>query len=60
MSCFDNMGTIECEVHPLLQGLLDKERYLEVTRALLDQLRADARLDSLTTAIDGQRLLAAA
>ena len=44
----------------LLQGVLPRDQYLEITAALMDELRADSRLTELTSAIDGARLLAAA
>lgn len=44
----------------VLQGALDSESYRRAAGALMEQLRADARLDELTQAIDGDRLLLAA
>jgi len=44
----------------LLQGVLPTKRYQEVVAALTDELKRDARLHTLTQAIDGVRLLSAA
>lgn len=44
----------------LLQGVLDREQYLQAAGALMDELHGDPRLEELSQAIDGDRLLAAA
>ncbi len=44
----------------VLQGVLDRDRYRAAAAELMDALRADPRLDTLTSAIDGERLLLAA
>ena len=44
----------------LLQGVLDRERYRDIASALTEGLRADARLQELMQAVDGERLLSAA
>lgn len=44
----------------LLQGVLDRDRYRAIVADLADALRADARLQELMAAVDGERLLSAA
>jgi predicted PolB exonuclease-like 3'-5' exonuclease len=44
----------------LLQGVLSPERYRDVVSALTKRLESDPRLNRLTSALDGERLLSAA
>ena len=44
----------------LLQGVLDRTRYVAAAAALAAALAADPRVSELSQAIDGQRLLSAA